>query len=307
MTLPTYIEAMKPQKSVGSCWISSGPGVTPCTIIAASSSAAIGPAGTPSASMGTKAPDVAALLADSGPGHAGHRALAELLRVLRDLAARPRRRRSVEMTCAEPGMMPMRKPSTVPRQIGVADSRHSWRDGSRSRSRGRMTCGGVRLPRGEQDLGEAEEPDGHRHHADAVAELGHAVGEAEVAAHLVDADHAEEQPERGHGQRPSASSPSSCTRARAGRAAAARSTRAARSAARTRRAAGPGTSARPRSRCPRRRSRPPRWPAPAPRGPCAPSRSRRCTSSPRRPRRGCASGSTSSSRRTWRRSRCRRA
>ncbi len=67
MTLPTYIEAMKPQKSCGSCWISSGPGVTPCTIMAASSSAAIGTPGTPSASIGTNAPDVAALLADSGP------------------------------------------------------------------------------------------------------------------------------------------------------------------------------------------------------------------------------------------------
>ena len=67
MTLPTYIEAMKPQKSFGSCWISSGPGVTPWIIIAASRSAAMGTPGTPSASMGTKAPEVAALFADSGP------------------------------------------------------------------------------------------------------------------------------------------------------------------------------------------------------------------------------------------------
>ena len=67
ITLPTYIEAMKPQKSRGSCWISSGPGVTPCTIMAASSSAATGTPGTPSASIGTKAPEVAALFADSGP------------------------------------------------------------------------------------------------------------------------------------------------------------------------------------------------------------------------------------------------
>ena len=67
MTLPTYIEAMKPQKSFGSCWMRSGPGDTPWTIMAASSSAAIGTPGTPSASMGTNAPEVAALFADSGP------------------------------------------------------------------------------------------------------------------------------------------------------------------------------------------------------------------------------------------------
>ena len=42
------------------------------------------------------------------------------------------------MMCAEPGMMPMKKPSTVPRAIGMADSRHSLRVGSRSRRRGEM-------------------------------------------------------------------------------------------------------------------------------------------------------------------------
>jgi hypothetical protein len=67
ITLPTYIEAMKPQNSLGLSWMRSGPGVTPWTIIAASSSAATGTPGTPRASMGTNAPDVAALLADSGP------------------------------------------------------------------------------------------------------------------------------------------------------------------------------------------------------------------------------------------------
>ena len=58
---------MKPQNSSGCCWISSGPGATPCTIIAASITAGTGPDGTPSASIGTKAPEVAALFADSGP------------------------------------------------------------------------------------------------------------------------------------------------------------------------------------------------------------------------------------------------
>ena len=67
MTLPTYIEAMKPQKSAGCCWMRSGPGDTPWTMRAASITAGMGPEGTPSASMGTKAPEVAALFADSGP------------------------------------------------------------------------------------------------------------------------------------------------------------------------------------------------------------------------------------------------
>ena len=39
----------------------------PWTISAASMTAGIGPVGTPSASIGTKAPQAAALLADSGP------------------------------------------------------------------------------------------------------------------------------------------------------------------------------------------------------------------------------------------------
>ena len=61
------MDAMKPQKSSGCCLIRSGPGETPCTIIAASMTAGIGPEGTPSASIGTKAPEVAELFADSGP------------------------------------------------------------------------------------------------------------------------------------------------------------------------------------------------------------------------------------------------
>jgi hypothetical protein len=43
-------------------------------------------------------------------------------------------------------MMPIRKPMTVPRHVGMVASRHSWRDGSRSRRRGRMTSGGVGCP-----------------------------------------------------------------------------------------------------------------------------------------------------------------
>ena len=43
------------------------------------------------------------------------------------------------MMCAEPGMMPMRKPITVPRAIGQPDWRHSSRFGHSSRSFGRIT------------------------------------------------------------------------------------------------------------------------------------------------------------------------
>ena len=43
------------------------------------------------------------------------------------------------MICAEPGMMPITKPSTEPRAIGKPDWRHSLRVGHSSRRRGRVT------------------------------------------------------------------------------------------------------------------------------------------------------------------------
>ena len=54
---------------------------------------------------------------------------------------------------------------------------------------------------GEHQLGDAEQADRERHHAEPVGELGDAAREAVVAAHRVDPDHAEQQPERRHGQR----------------------------------------------------------------------------------------------------------
>ena len=116
-TLPTYMLATKPQKSSGCCVISIGPGEMPCTMIAASMTAVIGPVGMPSASIGTNAPVAAALLADSGPATPS-------------IAPLPNRsgcfdmRRSTpydtndEMMCAEPGMMPIKKPIRLPRAIG---------------------------------------------------------------------------------------------------------------------------------------------------------------------------------------------
>ena len=44
------------------------------------------------------------------------------------------------MMCAEPGVSPIKKPSTLPRAIGQADCRHSCRLGSNSRSLGAITC-----------------------------------------------------------------------------------------------------------------------------------------------------------------------
>src|SRR3970040_808322 len=52
--LPTYMDAMKPQKSSGCCVIRSGPGETPWTMRAASITAGMGPEGAPSAGMGAK-------------------------------------------------------------------------------------------------------------------------------------------------------------------------------------------------------------------------------------------------------------
>ena len=66
-TFPTYMLAISPQKIAGCSLMNSGPGVIPWTMSAASRTAGIGPVGTPRASMGTRAPSLAALLADSGP------------------------------------------------------------------------------------------------------------------------------------------------------------------------------------------------------------------------------------------------
>ena len=106
----------------------------------------------------------------------------------------------VEMMCAEPGMMPMKKPSTVPRRIGFAESRSS--------SRGRQQVAELRLqdlrrfggPRGHQDLGDAEEPHGDGYDPDPVPQRHQPVREAKVPAHLVDADHPEHQAEHDHRQ-----------------------------------------------------------------------------------------------------------
>src|ERR1044071_7044340 len=61
MTLPTNIEATKPQKTLGCSFTRVGPGGTPWVISAAISTAVIGPLGRPSASQGPNAAGGAAL------------------------------------------------------------------------------------------------------------------------------------------------------------------------------------------------------------------------------------------------------
>ena len=112
---------------------------------AASITAGIGPDGTPSASIGTNAPEVAELFADSGPATPATAPWPKSCG-RRDTRFSTAYDTKLAMMCAEPGRMPIRKPSTLPRAIGHADSRHSPREGSRSRSRGLMTAGGVGAP-----------------------------------------------------------------------------------------------------------------------------------------------------------------
>ena len=53
---------------------------------------------------------------------------------------------------------------------------------------------------GEQDLGDAEQAHHDGNEADAVVEARDAEGEARRAAHRIDADHGDQQPEHGHGE-----------------------------------------------------------------------------------------------------------
>jgi hypothetical protein len=67
MPFPIYMLAMNPQKISGCSEMRKGPGVIPWIISAARSIAVTTPVGIPKESMGIKALEVAALLADSGP------------------------------------------------------------------------------------------------------------------------------------------------------------------------------------------------------------------------------------------------
>src|SRR5438309_2991997 len=134
--LPTYMLATNPQNNCGSCVMSNGPGEMPCTMIAASITAVMGPVGMPSASMGTNAPVAAALFADSGPATPSIAPLPKRSGCLDTLRSIPYDTND-EMICAEPGMMPIKKPITLPRQIGPKDDFISTLDGISWRSVGR--------------------------------------------------------------------------------------------------------------------------------------------------------------------------
>ena len=97
--------------------------------------------------------------------------------------------------------MPMMKPSTVPRAIGIAASRHSCAVRQQLAQLRRDHLADRVVARRREDFAEAEQADRDRHDADAVAELGEVEAVAEVPGHVVDADHAEQQPEAGHQQR----------------------------------------------------------------------------------------------------------
>ncbi len=209
------------------------------------------------------------------------------------------------MMCAEPGTMPTKKPSTEPRAIGMADCRHSVAVGQQLAQGWRDHLLRHRLAGGREDLAQPEQPHRHRHDADAVAQLLDVEAVAEVAAHDVDADAAEQQPGRRHQQRAHER-----RRRHVGEEHQAehqqrgvfRRPEAQREVGERRRhhgqhdhAEGAGDERADRGD----RTAPPR------RGPSAPWRSRRCTSSPRTPRPECASGSRWWSRRTASRSRCR--
>ena len=104
------------------------------------------------------------------------------------------------MMWAEPGMMPMRKPSTVPRPIGrdgLAPLPARGQQLAQARLLHQRRRG---LARGDEHLGEPEKPHREGHHPEPVAQLDHAVGEPEIARHGIDAHHAEHEPEGGHGE-----------------------------------------------------------------------------------------------------------
>ena len=203
--------------------------------------------------------------------------------------------------------MPIRNPSTEPRAIGhrrlppFLAGRHQL---------AQLRRGDVVLhlaARRREQFAEPEQPDRDRHDADAVTQLGDPERVAEVAGHHVDADGAEQQPERRHQQRADQrrgrhvgeeDQAEHQQRGVFGRAEAQRESRERRRHQREHDdAEGAGDERADGGDAERGAG------AALP----APSRCRRCRSSPRRLRPGCAAGSRWSSRRIASRSRCRRA
>ena len=97
------------------------------------------------------------------------------------------------MVAPAPGSTPTTKPMTVPRTTGIALSRRSCFVSSISLSG--LHDLDVQRPVDHVEHGpDAEEADRDREEAHAVHQLEIAEGEARVAGHLIEADHAERSP-----------------------------------------------------------------------------------------------------------------
>ena len=163
--------------------------------------AVAGDEGMPSARNGIIAPPVAALFAASGPATPS-------MRPVPNSSGRFDRRFSiaydtkVEMMCAAPGKMPMKKPTTEPRGIGPAERRQSSRVGRSADSFGLMTSRMHLLLDVHQDLRDAEQAHRDGQEADTVPEVDAAVREPGEAGQVVDADHRDGESENDHHHRP---------------------------------------------------------------------------------------------------------
>src|SRR5262245_11867376 len=107
----------RPQTRSGRFWNSSGPGWIPYITNAPSITAVVPDPGTPSASSGTIAPAVAALFADSGPATPSIAPWPNRSGV-RESRFSVAEERIDEIVAPAPGVTPIRKPITEPRQIG---------------------------------------------------------------------------------------------------------------------------------------------------------------------------------------------
>src|SRR5688572_32276993 len=113
-TLPRYMLAISPQANSGFWPMSSGPGVSPHSTNAASSTAVEADPGMPRVSSGTMAPEEAALFAASGPTRPAIAPLPNFSGV-RDRDFSSEYDMSEAMVAPAPGITPMTKPSTEPR------------------------------------------------------------------------------------------------------------------------------------------------------------------------------------------------
>ena len=131
----------------------------------------------PRVSIGMKEVCAPALLADSGAGDALDRALAELLRVLRELLLeRVGGERGEDRAAA--GQDAEHRAERVPRRIGATMRRRSSRVGIRPVTSSPSRVAGLLVLEVAQDLGDAEQPIATATKSMPVGEFGNAEGEA---------------------------------------------------------------------------------------------------------------------------------